>query len=332
MEGVLGAVLADVPLFAGAPASELEALVDRLHERRLASGERLMQEGEAGTCFALLVEGQVEITRATAIGTEHLAVGGAGSVLGELALLRHEPRGATVTALEPCTALTGGDRDLAALLEVTGVHERVQRLVSSRLAADALPVTIAARGTTVALRPLLPSDRSAISDAIDAMSASTLRRGFFSSAHPSDKLIDHLVDIDYVDHYAWFVTDPGAKVGIGVARYIRSLDHPDVAEAAFTVLDPYQGRGIGSVQLGALAVAARAAGIGAFSASMLLENEAMRGVFDKADASYAFAEPGVVGVRVDTETAAALLPPAERAALERSARDIVTAAGLALAH
>ncbi len=333
MEGVLGAVLAEVPLFAGAPVSELDALGDRLHERRLIPGERLMSEGEAGTCFALLVEGQVVVTRAAAAGDEQLAIAGPGSVLGELALLRREPRGATVTAVEPCIALTGGGDDLAALLEVTGVHDRVRRLVSSRLAADALPVLIAARGMDVGVRPLLPTDRRAISDAIDTMSASTLRRRFFSSAHPSEKLIDHLVDIDYVDHYAWFVVDPSAGGrGIGVARYIRSLDDPEVAEAAFTVLDGYQGRGVGTVELGALATAAVAAGIHEFTASMLLENDAMRTVFDKADARYAFAEPGVVGVRVDTQTAAALLDPAERAALETSARDIVTAAGLALAH
>ena len=333
MELVLGEVLAQVPLFAEASVGELDALSGRLHERRLDAGDALMREGEPGTCFALLVEGQVAITRAAGLEEERLAVAGPGSVLGELALLRREPRGATVTALRPCVTLTGDADDLAALLEVAGVHERVRRLVSSRLAADALPVAVAARADTVCFRPLVPADRGAISTAIDSMSPITLRRRFFSSAHPSDKLIDHLVNIDYVDHFAWFVFDPSEHdAGVGVARYIRDVDHADVAEAAFTVLDPYQGRGIGTVQLGALATAAQLAGITTFSAAMLNDNDAMRGVFDKAEARYGFSEPGVISVRVDTAAAAALLPAADRHALESSARDIVTAAGLALAH
>jgi CRP-like cAMP-binding protein len=58
-----------------------------------------MREGEPGRDFALVVEGQVEVTRTGAGGVEHLAHATTGSILGELALLRHRPRIATVTAV-----------------------------------------------------------------------------------------------------------------------------------------------------------------------------------------------------------------------------------------
>ena len=325
--------LEGLPLFADAPPAELGALRSRLREQRCASGQLLMREGEAGASFAVLTEGRVEISRATPGGAEVLAEAQAGAVLGELALLRGEPRGATVTAVEPCAALWGGAAELSALLEVTGVHERVRRTVSGRLAADALPVEVPTRGGVTLFRPLLPSDRGRIVTAIDTMSATTRRRRFFTSAYPSEKLIDYLLDIDYVDHFAWIVLDPSAPAGgVAVARSIRDPDHPAVAEAAFTVLDPYQGRGIGTLLVGALGAAAVLAGIERFRASMLADNTAMRRVFEKVDARFSFVEPGVLGASLSTAASAALLDPAVRGRLETAARDVVTAAGLALAH
>ena len=333
MDAMTAERLAGLALFEGAPDAELRLLADRLSPRRLEFGEELMREGEPGSCFALLAEGRVAVSRIGDHGVEVLAEAGPGSVLGELSLLRNEARLATVTAIEPSLALTGDADALAALLDVTGVHDRVQRLVTLRLAADALPIPIATRGGELHVRPLVPSDRRLIVAAIDTMSMLTRRRRFFTSAYPSDKLLDHLTDIDYVDHFAWVVVDPASPdVGVAVARCIRADDDDHEAEAAFTVHDDYQGRGIGSMLLGALGAAAHLAGVDTFTASMLSDNDAMRGVFKKADAHYSFGEPGVVVARLSTATCAELLEPTLRSSLEAAARDIVTAAGLALTH
>jgi CRP-like cAMP-binding protein len=333
MDVVAQQQLAGLALFEGAAEHELVGLAARLGQQRLGPGDELMREGETGAFFALLAEGRVAISRAAPVGIEQLAEAGAGSVLGELSLLRGERRGATVTALEPCVVLTGGAAELAAMLEVTGVHDRVRRMVSSRLAADARPISVSVRDADLLVRPLVPSDRRLIVAALDTMSLLTRRRRFFTSAYPSEKLLDHLTDIDYVDHFAWVVVDPASPdVGVAVARCIRDEDDERVAEAAFTVHDDYQGRGLGTILLGALGAAARLAGVDSFTASMLADNDAMRGVFDKADVHFTFGEPGVVIAHLSTARCADLLAPAPRVAFEAAARDIVTAAGLALTH
>ena len=77
-------------------------------------------------------------------------------------------------------------------------------------------------------------------------------------------------------------------------------------------------------------MAASAAGIDRFVATVQADNDSMRAVFAKAGAATSFSEPGVVHAELDTTAAAALLEPGLRAAIDAATRDIVTAAGLAL--
>jgi CRP-like cAMP-binding protein len=329
-----GIGLSSIPLLDACSIDELEAFAAQLQPRHLDGGETLMREGEAGQFFALVVTGQVAITRQGVAGVEPVATAGSGSILGELALLRHRPRGATVTATTPTQALTGDAAAFETLLHLTEVEERIRRTVSSRLAENAFAVhTTLANGVEILLRPLLPTDRARLTLALGRLSPESLRRRFFSPGAPSDRLIDYLIDIDYVDHYAWVLVDARQpQESIAVARYIRSVDSVDRAELGFDVIDPYQGRGIGTMLLGALGVAGLAAGVAQFTAEMLYENTPMRAVLAKADATFKFAEPGVVAAELDVAAAAGLVPPSLRTDLAMAVRDVVTAAGLALAH
>ena len=67
---------------------------------------------------------------------------------------------------------------------------------------------------------------------------------------------------------------------------------PAVAEVAFIVGDDYQGRGIGTFLMGALAVAARGDGVQRFSARVLADNYPMRKILDRFGASLASRRPG----------------------------------------
>lgn len=58
--------------------------------------------------------------------------------------------------------------------------------------------------------------------------------------------------------------------------------------------DAYQGRGIGTLLLGALAVAARVDGIEHFHARVLSDNPPARALGDKVNARWEHEEPGVV--------------------------------------
>jgi RimJ/RimL family protein N-acetyltransferase len=101
---------------------------------------------------------------------------------------------------------------------------------------------------------------------------------------------------------------------------------------AFAVVDDLQGRGIGTLLLGALATAAAAARIERFRAEVLADNRPMRAVLEKAGAEWSSVEPGVVQTEFDVAAARDLLDAATVARLETAVREIVTAAGLALAH
>jgi len=149
-----------------------------------------------------------------------------------------------------------------------------------------------------------------------------------SAGRPSAALVDYLVDIDYVDHFAWTALAEGTYAGLATSRYIRIT--PDEAEVAFTTVDRYQGRGLGTFLLGALGVAATEAGIATLVAHVLSDNLPMRAVFAKADARTYFDEPGQVYITMDAGRAAGVLQPEMRDRLGSAVHDIVTAASLAL--
>lgn len=326
-----GTALASLPLLAGATTDEIAAVAGQMSLGGAEAGEVLGREGEAGEVFWLLLSGRLRVSVATRSGVERiLAECGPGSIVGELALLRHRPRTATVTAAEPCRYLCGGADALEAILSVVPARLRLRRLASRRLAEDSRPVPVRlADGTVVLLRPLLPSDRAALDDALHALSRGTRRRRFFTAGVPSEALVDYLVDIDYVDHFAWVAIEPGDGRGVAVARYVRQADRSS-AEMAFTTIDEFQGRGIGTMLLGALGVAAVEAGVGPLVAYVMEDNQPMRAVFAKAGGVTRFDEPGLLLVSVEPERAAALLDPAVAASVAAAVHDVVTAASLAL--
>jgi protein lysine acetyltransferase len=331
---VIAGELSSSPLLSGIGATHLDSFAEHLVSRPLDPGDRLMVEGEAGTFFALLVSGQVAVTRDGSTGVEQLAVVGGGSVIGELALLRDTPRTATVTAMVPTVALTGDAEAFALLLDLPGVRERIERVVSARLAGIVRPVLANLRdGTPILLRPLLPSDRDGIATALREMSAESLHRRFFSGGQPTERVIDYLVSIDYINHFAWLVLDARLPTdGWATVRYVRRRNVADCAELAFAVKDAHQGRGLGSLLLGAIGAAASVGGIRDFTATLLSDNEPMKAVLAKANATFAFDEPGVTRAELSVQNAVSRLSDGLRRELQSAARDVVTAAGLALTH
>jgi RimJ/RimL family protein N-acetyltransferase len=326
-DGLDGARLASLPLLAGVPAERLEPIAAMMSLHSSLPGEILGREGERGEVFWLVLEGQVRVT----LAGHGLAEAGPGAILGELAVLRHRPRTATITATSPALLATGDEAVLHQLIEIAEFRQRVRLLASARLAHDLKPVRSSLKdGSPVWVRPLLPEDRAGFDEAVHSLSPDSLRRRFFTPAGPSAALIDFLIDIDYVDHFAWLAIDPRrARRGVATGRYVRTAD-PHEAEMAFGTVDDYQGHGIGTFLFGAVGVAAVEAGITRLVAHVLEDNLPMRSVFAKAHAKTRFDEPGVLMVEVEPEAAAALLDGPVRDQLAVSIHDVVTAATLAL--
>ncbi|MFW2387550.1 MAG: N-acetyltransferase family protein, partial [Polyangiales bacterium] len=86
-------------------------------------------------------------------------------------------------------------------------------------------------------------------------------------------------EVDGVDHFAMgalrrrFVSK---EEGVGSARFVRLLDQPHTAEIAVTVLDDFQGKGLGTVLLQRLIEAAWERDIRWFRNELLAENAASR--------------------------------------------------------
>ncbi|HJR02640.1 MAG TPA: cyclic nucleotide-binding domain-containing protein [Methylomirabilota bacterium] len=87
--------LASAPLFAGLPRRLLARLATRFFEKVYHPGEVVFEEGDPGRALFVVVDGAVEITRATAQGAYVLNMLGPGDAFGELALIDDFPRSAT---------------------------------------------------------------------------------------------------------------------------------------------------------------------------------------------------------------------------------------------
>ncbi len=105
------------PIFAPLPLATLERLAQDLAVIEVGPGRELIVQGEAGDRFYLIDSGRVEVIR----DGVRLCDQGPGESFGEIALIRDEPRSATVRALEP-TCLLALEREQF-IAAVTG-HRR----------------------------------------------------------------------------------------------------------------------------------------------------------------------------------------------------------------
>jgi RimJ/RimL family protein N-acetyltransferase len=162
------------------------------------------------------------------------------------------------------------------------------------------PITTHLRdGTPVLVRMVEPEDKDAFADSMARLSPRSRYLRFHSGIETlSDAQLRYLTEVDQEGHVAWvaITTENDAEVGIGVARFVRLEDEPHVAEAAITVLDEYQGRGLGTLLLGVLAAAATRRDIRIFRSYVLGENANMLALFDALGAVRTAEEPGVLRV------------------------------------
>jgi GNAT superfamily N-acetyltransferase len=75
--------------------------------------------------------------------------------------------------------------------------------------------------------------------------------------------------------------------GVGIARYIRHAEGPQAAEIAVTIVDEWQGRGLGTELLTRLTGRARQEGIHRFTALVADDNIAMAGLLRSMSATHA---------------------------------------------
>jgi len=321
--------LADMELFADCSAEQLHAVAERLRPLRAAPGQVLMRQGEQAVSFILIHSGRAGIRHTGEDDAVVLDEVSAGVIVGEIALLRDKPRTATVTATEPLSGYIGDEKAFAAMADLPGVSERLLRTARQRLAAFVTPIPVILKdGTELMLRPVLPGDSERSNHPSVEFSSETLYRRFMSARAPSPALMDYLFQVDYVDHFVWVLVDGADGPVVADVRFVRDINDASVAEIAFIVADDYQGRGIGSLLMDALTIAAQIGGVRRFTARLLADNLRMRTILDRFGAEWVHDEPGVVTTEFDVPSLDELRIDSTTAAEIRAVtRQVVRAVG-----
>lgn len=102
-------LLRRVDLFSGLKEKALKGLAEFCAERLFKKGQTLVEQGDSGLGLYIVVSGKVKIVKKRSTGDElEIAILGAGDFFGEMTVLDHSPRSASVIAVEDtkCLILT----------------------------------------------------------------------------------------------------------------------------------------------------------------------------------------------------------------------------------
>ena len=123
-------LLAGCRLFSGVAPPDLAAVAGRAIEVDFPANHVIARQGEIGTGFFVVIEGQVRVVR----DGKPVATLGAGEFFGELSVLDRMPRNAMVAADVPTTCLALASWDFeAVLLEQPALTLAILRGVARRL-------------------------------------------------------------------------------------------------------------------------------------------------------------------------------------------------------
>jgi GNAT superfamily N-acetyltransferase len=167
-------------------------------------------------------------------------------------------------------------------------------------------------GSVVTIRGLWPEDRDEVRRGFSALSPeSRYLRFLHAGGGLTEELLTYLTNVDQNDHVALCAIaaspDLKAERGIGIARFIRLEDAPETAEAAVTVVDDMQRKGVATVLLAELMKCAEHHGIKTIRAEVLRDNETMRTMLERAGAKRVDGESGAGTIAYDLRIA----PPAQ---------------------
>jgi RimJ/RimL family protein N-acetyltransferase len=141
-------------------------------------------------------------------------------------------------------------------------------------------------GSQVLIRPVHHTDAPLLADGFDRLSVTSRWMRFLTAKKeltPAE--LRYLTDLDHHDHEALGALDHRDGRGVGIARFIRDAGDPRAADLAVTIVDDWQGRGLGTELLARLSDRARQEGIYRFTALVAADNVAMTGLLRNMCAS-----------------------------------------------
>lgn len=125
-------VLKGVAFFEGFTDDELRRVAELADEAEVESGAELTDQGRPGQEAYVIVEGRAGVY----VGGRQVAEVGAGEIVGEMALIDHRPRNATVKALAPMKVLAFDSAKFRRMLdEMPMAQVRIMEKLVERLRA-----------------------------------------------------------------------------------------------------------------------------------------------------------------------------------------------------
>ena len=139
--------------------------------------------------------------------------------------------------------------------------------------------------TEVEIRPVTATDRKLLLSGFQRFGERSRHQRFFGvKVKLTEAELAFFTEVDHHEHEALGAIDPKTGAGVGIARFIRLEPGAAVAEAAVSVVDDWQGRGVGRTLLTALVQRAHEEGVDRFQATLLRHNRAMLEAFRRIGA------------------------------------------------
>ena len=131
-------------------------------------------------------------------------------------------------------------------------------------------------GSKVLIRQVRSTDARLLADGFARLSPRSRQLRFLTIKRQlSSAELRYLTEVDHHDHEALVALNRADGRGVGIARYIRHAGDPYAADIAVTIVDDWQGRGLGTELLARLSDRARQEGIHRFTALVAAENVAV---------------------------------------------------------
>ncbi|MEY2610469.1 MAG: cyclic nucleotide-binding domain-containing protein [Acidimicrobiia bacterium] len=119
-----------VALFSSCSTKDLEKIAKAGDEVKMDAGSVIVDQGQTGREAFVIISGSATVKR----NGKKVATLGAGAVVGELSLLDHGPRTATVVADTECTMLVISQRQFLAVIDaIPAISHKLLATLAGRI-------------------------------------------------------------------------------------------------------------------------------------------------------------------------------------------------------
>ncbi len=160
-------------------------------------------------------------------------------------------------------------------------------------------------GRVVRIRPIVTSDKAAMERALERMSAQSRYYRFHTDlARLTEDQLRYLTDVDQLNHVAWsvFSLDEPGRPGVATVRFVRDRANPAEAELAITIVDDFQGVGLGRILIDTILLSAFECGVERLVAYVVPENEIAQRLFRSVGGVSIEIEAGMLRMEIPVTT------------------------------